>query len=252
MIAIAQSVNLERWQRQFGHPFRRIALPRPWASLGYLTNGAVVDNLIEVENLTIVVLYDEVQDNGQLWVTLAGFSGVRVPWGIQWGGPEQSRFRKNLLFRPRPRGRGRYPDVFNTRLLNLALRLDRQVDRPGRCLQNLPSGSLVLPRLWAGFRRSQLAAIHADGPELLQVGRRDYEGLTLFPLEWVSHHEQRMTAVFADLRSLPRTQVVPIKRLPHDLQGVQGAASFDFYNNRFRTIPHEAPSADTSVLSGVV
>ena len=112
---------------------------------------------------------------------------------------------------------------------------------------------LVLPRLWAGFKACELAEITADGPELTSAAqrsgkkpdelvkhaRRDYEGLALLPLEWTSHCWERMTAVFADLADFPRHQVVPLRQLPDDLQGFQGAAHFDFYSSRFRTVSHD-------------
>ena len=83
MIAITQPSLVARWRCQLGRHARRIALPRPLAAIGYLTNGAVIDGLIEIENLVLVVLYDELHDDGRLSVTLGGFSGARVPWGVQ-------------------------------------------------------------------------------------------------------------------------------------------------------------------------
>jgi hypothetical protein len=263
MIAAPSSTSLAGWHRQFGRASRRTAEPRPWAALSYLTTGPVIDDLIEVENVTFVVLYDEVQTHGQLWVTLAGFGGARVPWGIQWGGPEHSRFRKNLLLVPRRFGRGRCLDVFDTGLLKLALRLDEKVHRRGSRPQ--PSQGLRLPRLWAGFRRRHLDAIDTDDPalqataehsarsphELLQESRRDYEGLALFPLEWTRQHGAQMTAVFADLQGFPRIQVIPVERLADHLRGQQAAAKFDFYGTRFRPVPEEM-STSISVVPAAV
>lgn len=249
MIAIAQPSLLARWRRQVGRHARRMALPRPLAGLGALANGAVVDGLIEIHNLVLVVLYDELHDDGRLSVNVAGFSGVRVPWGVQWGGTQQNLFFKNLLLRARPGARGRCLDTSRAQLIELALQLDRQVDRYGRYLRLAERRKLVLPRLWAGFKASQLPEVTADGPELavaaqrsgrspaelLRQARRDYEGLALLPLEWTSHYWRQMTTVFADLCDFPQYQVLALRQLPDDLQGFQGAARFDFHTSRFRT-----------------
>jgi len=64
--------------------------------------------------------------------------------------------------------------------------------------------------------------------------RRDYQGLTLFPLAWVSHHWQQAVAVFADLERFPRRQVFRLGQLPDDLVGYQDATEYDFYGNKFR------------------
>ena len=254
MIAIAQPSLLARWRHQVGRHARRVALPRPLAALGALTNGAVVDGLIEIHNMVLVVVYDEMHDDGRLSVNVAGFSGVCVPWGVQWGGPQQNLFFKNLLLRPRPSARGRCLDTARIQLIDLALHLDRQVDRYGRYLRLAERRRLVLPRLWAGFKTSQLPSVTADGPELaaaahrtganptelLHHARRDYEGLALLPLEWTSHCWRQMTTVFADLQGFPQTQVLPLRQLPDDLQGFQNAVQYDFHSSRFRPAAFEA------------
>ena len=49
---------LDQWRQRLGGRRRRVQ-PRPLAAMGYLADGPVTDGLIEVENLTIVLLYDE-------------------------------------------------------------------------------------------------------------------------------------------------------------------------------------------------
>lgn len=87
MTALAQSSLVARWRQRFGGQRRNRARPRPVAALGYLVHGPVIENLVEIENLVLVVLYDEPQPDGRLALRLAGFSGARMPWGIAWGGP---------------------------------------------------------------------------------------------------------------------------------------------------------------------
>jgi hypothetical protein len=57
MIAtVEQPCLLDQWRKRL---CRRRADPRPLAAMGYLANGPVIDGLIAVENLTIVLLYDD-------------------------------------------------------------------------------------------------------------------------------------------------------------------------------------------------
>ena len=259
MIALAEPSLVARWHRRFSRSHRNRVQPRPLAALGYLTNGPTVSGLIEVENLVLVVLHHELQAARRPALRLAGFSGARLPWGVHWGGPDQSRFFKDLLFRPVPQARGQRLDVTRTRLLELALQLDRQLEMHARYPGLIHQPRIQLPRLWAGFRGSYATCVTGDGPELalhcrrtkrpasrlLQEAQRMYEGLAIYPLEWVSHHWPDMVAVFADLGRLPRRQVFPLRRLPDDLQGFQGAADFDLYYSRFRRCGDHLPEGQT-------
>ncbi len=152
MTAISQSSLVVRWQHRFAGRRRTRAQPRPLAALGYLVNGAVMDGLVEIENLVLVVLYDEAMDSGRRALRLAGFGGARMPWGVTWGGPDQSRFFKDLLLRPIPGARGLRLDASRTKLLQLAMQLDRQLQRYSRrpCLVRRQRPRL--PQLRAGFR----------------------------------------------------------------------------------------------------
>jgi hypothetical protein len=248
MISFHEPSLIARWRRRFGGPHCRCAQPRPVAAMGYLVNGPVIEGLIELEKLLLVLLYDEPQENGTLSLRLAGYSSVRAPWGMMWGGAEQCRFFKDLLLYPTPQARGRRLDATRGQLLQLALRLDGHLTRHARYPWLIHRPHLQLPRLWAGFRASHVAHLSADGPELeayccrtgkspsqsLEQSHRNHEGLTLFPLEWVSHQWRNMTAVFADLRCFPKWQVFPLRHMPEDLQGFQKAAEYDFYSSRFR------------------
>lgn len=258
MIAPLQLSLAARWHRQLGGRSRHRNVVRPLAALGYLTNGAVVEELIEVEKLILVVLYDEPQHTGHVAVRLAGYTGACVPWGVHWGGIEHSVFYKDLRRCPHPGAASLRVDANRWRMLQLALQLDRDLDRHCRYSWRVHRQRVQLPHLWAGFRAAQAAQITADGPELaaqvqatgkpvaelLGQSRRLYEGLTLFPLEWTSHHWRKMVAVFADLADFPRRQLFPLRQLPDDLQGFQGATHYDFFSSRFR---RSCPS--TSVLT---
>lgn len=260
MIATVQPSLLARWRRQLGRSSRRTASPRPMTAFGYLANGPALGGLIEIQNLVLVVLYDQLHADGKLSLNLAGFSGRRVPWGVQWGGALGNLFFKNLLLRPRPEARGRCIDTSRVQLLELALHLDRQLDCHKRYQRLVQGRQLTLPKLWAGFRKPLVPTITADGPELFAAAQRcglrpnellgkswqDYEGLALAPLEWVSHDWQQITAVFADVAKFPDYQVVPLHDPETDLQGYRGASQFDFCHTRFRNAPTAivAPQTD--------
>ena len=255
MIALSQPAPLDQWRQQFGGRRHRPALARPVASLGYLRSGPAIEGLIEIDKLVFVVLFDDPDERGRSALRLAGFSGRRIPWGVRWGGPEQSKFFKNLLLQPMPGARGLRLDTTSADLLRLGLQLDRDVQRHIRYGRRFKRPQVRLPRLWAGFRAADAATITGDGPELeaygrhtgrspddlLKTVRRSHFGLTLFPFPWASHHWQQAVAVFADLNRYPQRQVFPLHRLPDDLVGCQQVAEYDFFNSRFRL-----PSADHS------
>ena len=78
---------LDQWRQRLGGRRHRRAQLRPLAAMGYLANGPVIDGLVEVEKLTIILLYDEPIRPGHCALRLAGYSGSRVPWGVRFGGP---------------------------------------------------------------------------------------------------------------------------------------------------------------------
>jgi hypothetical protein len=255
MIATLQPSPLDHWRQRIGGSRRRSRRPRPLAALGYLANGPAIEGLIEVEKLTLVILYDAPTGHGQHAVRLAGFSGVRVPWGVKWGGAEQCRFLKNLLLQPVPNGPGLRLNTASTDLLRLGLQMDRDLERHVRHPSLPVRQQLRLPCLWAGFKPADVSAITGDGPELeayssrtgksakrlLQGIRREYFGLSLYPFPWVSHHWQQAVAVFADLERFPRRQVFSLRHPPGDLIGFQNAAEFDFFHDRFHPVARRRP-----------
>jgi len=70
--------------------------------------------------------------------------------------------------------------------------------------------------------------------QLMEENHRQYFGLTLRPLAWVSSHWQKAVAMFADMEAFPPRQVFPLPELPDNLQGFGGAVEFDFFQSRFR------------------
>ena len=151
MIADAELPLSDLWRRQVGRR-QRNRDPRPLAALGYLTNGPVVEDLIEIEKLVLVVVYDETAARGTTTTRVAGYSGCPIPWGVRWGGAENSCFLKNLLLQPMAGARGQRLDAESKSLLRLALQLDREIQRHLYYGRRCKGPQLRLPKLWAGFR----------------------------------------------------------------------------------------------------
>ena len=202
MIVGSQLTPLDQWRQHLGGRHRRVQ-PRPLAAMGYLVNGPAIDGLVAIENLILVLLYDDLIRPGHCALRLVGYSGSRIPWGVRFGG--RARFLKDLMLQPVPAGQGYRLDLADEDLLALGLQLNRDLDRQARFnlqVRERPS----LPKLWAGFRPDDAATITGDGPELtayaahvgkaptsLRQRRRDHAERTLHPLAWVSHHWQLAT-----------------------------------------------------------
>jgi hypothetical protein len=248
MIATVQPTPLDAWRRRFGGKGRR-ADSRPLAALGCLASGPALDGLVEVEKLTMVLLYDAVIRPGHYALRLAGYSVSRIPWGVRFGGSENCQFFKDLLLQPVPGAWGCRLDLADTELLALGLQLERELDRHARFCQQGVREQVCLPKLWAAFRPADATTITGNGPELaayaartgksprrlLQRLRRDHFDMALYPLAWVSHLWEQAAAVFGDLEQFPRRQVFHLRQPADDLAGYQGAAEFDFHG---RFSPH--------------
>jgi len=218
------------------------------AALGYLVEGPILSGLVELERLTLVVLYDELLRHDHNALRLAGYTGTQVPWGVKWGGPEQCRFFKDLSLQPVPQGRGLRLDLARPRLLQIGLQLAREIGRHARHPSLPRRDHFRLPCLWAAFRPAHAAGLYGDGPELAAYARRVQKdaaavfstvcrrcgGFSLHPLAWVSHHADLAAAIFVDLARFPKRQVIARDDFPGNLVGFQDAAEFDFLQSRFR------------------
>ena len=69
---------------------------------------------------------------------------------------------------------------------------------------------------------------------MLEKSRRSHAGLELYPLDWVSGRLGDASAIFAEMKSVPRWQTFRLKHVPEDLIGYQGASAYDLYSSRFR------------------
>jgi hypothetical protein len=211
--------------------------------MGYMLDGPVKDDLVEIENLTLVALYHDPIRPGQHALRLAGYTGSRIPWGVRLGGPENCQFFKDLRLQPVPGARGYRLDIADEEVLTLGLALERELDRCARYCPGQIRQHVQLPKLWAAFRPEDARGIIGDGPELDQyaarTGRsprrllerlcRDHLGMALYPLAWVSHRWEATVAILADLEQFPRRQVFRLRNVPDDLAGFHGAAEYDLF-----------------------
>lgn len=258
MIGCPHPDLLSRWRRQVAARRKRQYDPRPRrnCAMSYRTHGPVVDGFVEVEGLVLAILYDEPSLRRLPAIRFAGYCGARVEWGVKFGGPEHCRFFKDLSLQPEENARQMQLDLDATELLQMALKLDNRVlyvDSPRACRPRIP-------RLWAGFRPKDGLLLDGDGPELdraaerarVSPGRmlkrlcRQYEGLVLFPLAWVSKHWAKAVTVLAELRGFPSLQVFQLTDPQTDLCGYVGAAEYDFYHSRFRAVA-TTPAAPSDV-----
>lgn len=171
---------------------------------------------------------------------------------------------KDLTLYPRYDARGQRLGLENGNTLRWALELDRSLTWAARP-PAVRSGPVRLPRLWAGYRTSCVPELYGGGPEfefecsqyglteemVFRKSERQFEDLTLYPLEWVSHQLDLAVTVFAEMRGFQRRQVFCIERFPHDLIGYQGASEFDFYHSRYRRYPIEMDSEVCRAVSQV-
>jgi hypothetical protein len=251
-----------QWRRQIleHRDPQSVAARKGFVAASFIDQANSSSAFVDIENLLVVLLYeDEFRsvDGSQpqrVPLRLAGYRVSRVPHGVAWGGADYSALYKDLMLTPQHPARGQRIDRSKVELLSLALKLDRRLTRAARH-PAAPWPRLRLPRLWAGFRSGDARGLRGDGPEFEQAclrqdltaavvfcgAARHMDGLTLYPLDWVSSQLLRTTAVFAELTPTLRRQVFRIETIPNDLIGFHGASAFDFYNSRFRRMSGQVP-----------
>jgi hypothetical protein len=211
--------------------------------MGYLIRGPVKNDLVDLLDVTLVVLNVQELRPGYSGLRLAGFRGEPVVWGVRFGGRGQDVFVKDLALQPVPGGTTLRFDVADRERLPLGLALASDLKRRDIQIRQ----KVELPRLWAGFYHCDAARVNGDGPEiaayarktqrtfseLMTQYRREHDSLTLFPLPWVSHFWRPMAKTFVDLARFPRRQLFRYRR-PDDLSGYQAATQFDFRGEFFK------------------
>ena len=236
------------------------------AAMSVLTKAKLHEGLIPLRRVLFVVLHDEISGWCPERTRLAGYGARRVAWGVRCGGAQDCRFDKNANPRPKPRAVGWRMDARHRAVVRTARQLRKEIASRQSESDGAISTHIQLPEFWAAFGPCDVDRIDGDGPELLgevhTTGqsaaelmcerRRDHNGLTLYPLPWVSHLWERFRAVFVDLADFPRHQVFQLSDPATDLCGFRAACEFDFFHSRFRGLGcHGKRTACAPAMSGV-
>jgi hypothetical protein len=190
---------MQVWRRQLGQRARvaeRIG-PRPFAVVSCRVRGPVKRGHVPLRQLTVVALFDERLESGELATRLVGVAGTVAANGVRFGGPALCCFDKNLRLAPATGGRGARLDVANDEFLSFALHLERFLER---CARHPYMLRCRIPRL---------PSVPPDG---IPLG--DYYRI--------------------ELASLPKRQVIALDAPRSDLRGRCGSTEFDFSHTRFR------------------
>lgn len=189
---------MQAWRRQIGsrEPTATARGPRPFVVIGYRRREASLGEFAPLRELTMIALYDERTDDGRLATRLVGVGGCVDADGLRFGGPDLTRFDKDLRLAPAAGGRGRRLDAADGALLAYALQLERFLERSARH-PYMPRGRV--PRL----------------PVVV---------------EEVVDRDSSVT-----LRSLPKRQILRLDSPRTELCGRFQTTAFDFYHTRFRT-----------------
>jgi hypothetical protein len=261
----SDSKMLRLWRRQLSTHFdpRKVAARAGFTALTFVDQANTSSLYVDTNDLLIVLVYEDKSrrdDRGPL--RLSAYHVGRVPHGVKWGGAENSRLHKDLTLAPKRGAHGLRVDSNKHDLLALALKLDRRLSRAARH-PAAPWRELRLPRLWAAFRGRHVGRLRGQGPEFELASRqqdraasavfcesaRSIDGLTAYPLDWVSSQLESATAMFAEVTPSMQRQVCRIGDLPQGLIGFQGASEYDFYNSRFRSLTGKRRSSRVNVAT---
>jgi hypothetical protein len=194
--------RMQAWRRQLGQRARlaqRIG-PRPFAVVSYRVRGPVIGGHVALHQLTLVAMFDERLESGELATRLVGVAGTVEADGVCFGGPALSRFDKNLRLAPAAGGRGPRLDAADADLLSFALQLERFLER---CARHPYVPRCRIPRL------PVVPVVEVPPGDSCRV----------------------------ELASLSKRQVMALDAPRTDLRGRFGSTEFDFYNTRFRVAP---------------
>ncbi len=168
---------MQLWRRQLGGRARLAEErgPRPFAVISYRVRGMVLDQTIELRRLSLMALFDDRLSSGDLTTRLVGIDGMLEWEAVQFGGPQLSRFDKDLRLAPAAGGKGRRLDVASD-LAATALHLERYLERcarhpyfPRRRVPQLPTVRLVHGTPYvdlAGLPKRQVIALDDPAVDL--------------------------------------------------------------------------------------
>ncbi|MBL9085151.1 MAG: hypothetical protein JNK76_25320 [Planctomycetales bacterium] len=221
---VGVSQILQRWRRQVAarNDLAERRGVRPFALVGYRTRVAPTEQLIPLERLSFVALFDERDDQDRLVTRLVGARARRVDGTLVIGGPDNTLFDKDVRSAPCSAD-GRRLDPRDAELSELALGGEQHLERVNRHPHYPRRNLLRWPAWWCEVDRAP-----PDCPTHLMASR------TLIPLETATAHHLPIGRVFADVSGLPKRQVLAGADLRRLLCGTAGSVMFDLFHTRFR------------------
>jgi hypothetical protein len=221
---IGVSQVLQRWRRQVAarNDLAERRGVRPFALVGYRVRAAPTEQLIPLERLSFVALFDERDDQDRLVTRLVGARARLIDSTLVVGGPDNTLFDKDLRSAPCSAD-GRRLDPRDAELSELALGWEQHLERVSRHPHYPRRSVLRWPAWWCEVGRAP-----RDCPTRL-VGNP-----TLIPLEAATACGLSVSRVYADVTGLPKRQVLAGADVRRLLCGTAGHMTFDLFDTRFR------------------
>ncbi|MBA4020259.1 MAG: hypothetical protein C0483_24115 [Pirellula sp.] len=215
---------LQRWRRQIAgrHDLAERRGVREFALVGYRTRVGLAEQLVPLEQLSFVALFDERDDEDRLATRLVGARARLAETQLVIGGADNTLFDKDVRAAPCS-GNGRRLDPGDAELCELALSWEKHLERVNRHPHYPRRNVLRWPTWWC-----EVAAAPAYVPARCHGGR------TLVALEAVLELTLPILRVFADVAGLPKRQVLAGSDARRLLCGTAGPATFDLFHTRFR------------------
>jgi hypothetical protein len=190
---------MQTWRLQIGQKARYATQRgvRPFGIVSYrVRDPQPNERFVCLSRLTIVALFDEQLESSQIATRLIGVGGSLNAQGIQFGGPGNSRFDKDLRLAPTFSARGKRLDIADVDFLSFALALEMFLERSSRHPHVPRRRSPVVPALPIGTFHNGSCNV--------------------------------------DLSALPKRQIVAIESPSKNLCGHCGTTAFDLVHTRFR------------------
>ena len=239
----------QRWRQQAASQQRRRLLhgPRPLAAIAILQRGPEREGLVDIRHLIFTVVYDLMQCDGSLTTRCAGYKAAVVPWGLKIGGADTCRFDKDLC---RALGRMSVGSISIQRMRGCSKWRSTWIDTlRGTATTNIfrELGSRAGRRFGPAFNqglstrfdvpaRSSKHRCGAATTRTINCEPRFVSGMAIFPLEYVSHHWERITAILVNLKTFPKRQLIALEPHARNLRGYDGAIEFDLLSSRFSPV----------------
>lgn len=221
---VEPSQVLQRWRRQIAgrHELAERRGVRPFALVGYRIRGDSAEQLVPLDRLSFIALFDERDDDDHLATRLVGVRARVVGTKLVVGGPDNTLFDKDVRSAPCS-SHGRRLDPCDAELCELALSWEKYIERVNRHPHYPRRSALRWPTWWCDVA----------GPPV-DITVRRHGDRTLIALETALSRSLPIARVFADVSGVPKRQVLAGANLRRLLCGTAGPIMFDLFHTRFR------------------